>query len=379
MKIPFNRPALVGTEEAFVIDALHSSKLSGDGVYGRKCQNYFNDLFGCKTLLTPSCTHSLEMAALLINIRTGDEVIMPSFTFVSTANAFVLRGARIVFVDVRPDTMNINEHLIESAITPRTKAIVLVHYAGVACAMETIMEIADRHNIFVIEDAAQGILAEYKGEALGTIGHIGAYSFHETKNLTSGGEGGLIIIRDPQFQSRAEIIREKGTNRSQFFRGQIDKYSWMDLGSSYLPSELQAAYLWAQIESAQQIAASRLSAWARYHNGLVELESRGDVNRPFIPADCKHNAHIYYLKVGSPEIRARLINYLNEKDVQTAFHYVPLHSAPAGLAFGRFHGDDAFTTTESERLLRLPLYFGITEQETDRVVSSIYSFFSSQN
>lgn len=374
--IPFNIPPVTGAEEQYIKQALASGKLSGDGPFGKKCQIWFEaNLPARKTLLTPSCTAALELAAVLIDIQPGDEVIMPSYTFVSTANAFVLRGAKIVFVDVRPDTMNIDENLIEAAITRKTRAIVPVHYAGVACEMDTIMTIAEGHSLYVVEDAAQGMMSDYKGRSLGTIGHLGAYSFHETKNYTSGGEGGLLIINDKRFAERAEIIREKGTNRSQFFRGMVDKYQWMDIGSSYLPSELQAAYLWAQLEHAEKINESRLNAWRYYEQHLAPLAQDGRIEIATIPAGCEHNAHMYYLKASGLAERTNLLAHLKERDIFAVFHYVPLHSAKAGLAFGRFHGEDSFTTGESERLVRLPIWFGIDKMAQQRVIDAIFEFY----
>lgn len=368
--IPFNKPPYTGREDEHVLAAMRSNKMSGDGDYTRRCQAWFEERLGCtKALLTPSCTHALEMAAILLDIQPGDEVIMPSYTFVSTANAFVLRGAKIIFVDIRPDTMNIDETLIEQAITRRTKAIVPVHYAGVGCEMDAIMEIADHHGLFVVEDAAQGVLATYKGRPLGAIGHLGAYSFHDTKNLTSGGEGGLLLINDPQFARRAEIIREKGTNRSQFFRGMVDKYSWVDLGSSYLPSELQAAYLWGQLQVGQEIIADRLTTWSFYRRELSRLSDQLPTLN--VPDCCEHNAHMFYLKLPDLEARGRFIESLKRNEVAAAFHYVPLHSSPFGQAAGRFHGDDSYTTLESERLVRLPLWYGMTEQERYSVVRAV--------
>lgn len=315
------------------------------------------------------------MAGLLIDIQPGDEVILPSYTFVSTANAFVLRGAKIVFVDIRPDTMNIDESLIEAAVTEKTRAIVPVHYAGVSCEMDTIMAIANRHKLYVIEDAAQGMMSDYKGRALGTIGHIGTFSFHETKNYTSGGEGGLIIINDNKFAERAEVIREKGTNRSQFFRGMVDKYQWVDVGSSYLPSELQAAYLWAQLESAREINESRLSAWEFYDNKLRPLADEGRIELASIPSGCAHNAHMFYLKTSGLEERTALLEHLKQREIMAVFHYVPLHTAKAGRAYGRFHGTDHFTTNESERLVRLPMWFGINDESQQKVVDAISEFY----
>lgn len=375
--IPFNLPPHTGNEDQYVLDAMKSSKISGDGKYGHQCQTWFEKSLGCpKALLTPSCTQALEMAAILIDIQLGDEVIMPSYTFVSTANAFVLRGAKIVFVDIRPDTMNMDEALIEAAITPRTKAIVPVHYAGVSCEMDVINDIARRHNLFVIEDAAQGVMSTYKGKALGALGHLAAYSFHETKNLTSGGEGGLLIINDEQFIQRAEIIREKGTNRSQFFRGMVDKYTWVDLGSSYLPSEIQAAYLWGQLELAEAITANRMDTWNAYFDAFIPLASAGKFELPGIPAECAHNGHMFYVKCKDLKERTALLAHMKENDILAVFHYVPLHSAPAGVKFGRFHGEDRFTTTESERLVRLPLWYGMTDAIRQRVVDSVKTFFA---
>ena len=366
--IHFNKPPLTGNEEKYVLEAMKSLKISGDGTFGKRCQKWFEERLHCKkTLLTPSCTHALEMAAILLDIKEGDEVIMPSYTFVSTADAFALRGARIVFVDIRPETMNIDERLIEKAITPQTKAIVPVHYAGVACEMDVIMDIAKRHNLFVVEDAAQGFESTYKGRALGTIGHLGAFSFHETKNVTSGGEGGLLLINDEQFIQRAEIIREKGTNRSLFFRGMVDKYSWVDIGSSYLPCELQAAYLWGQLEMADVIQDHRMHSWNAYHALLLPLAQKGLIELPFIPENCVHNANMFYFKVKDLEQRSALLELFKAKNIGAVFHYIPLHSAPAGLKFGRFDGVDVYTTKESERLVRLPMYYGLSYKEIDEV------------
>jgi len=374
--IDFNRPPFLGTELVFVEEAIKNGKLSGDGPFGKKCQNWFEaNLQAKKTLLTPSCTAALELAALLIDIQLGDEVIMPSYTFVSTANAFVLRGAKIVFVDIRPDTMNIDEKLIEAAITDKTRAIVPVHYAGVVCEMETIMEIANRHQLFVIEDAAQGMMSTYKGQALGTIGHMGAFSFHETKNYTSGGEGGLLIINDDQFKERAEIIREKGTNRSQFFRGMVDRYQWVDIGSSYLPSELQAAFLWGQLERADEINTNRLASWQAYYNALQPLQAAGKIELPSITAACTHNAHMFYLKVADLDERTALLDHFKANDILAVFHYVPLHTATAGEQFARFQGEDRYTTKESERLIRLPMWYGLPKDDQARVISAIEEFY----
>lgn len=376
MKIGFNKPPHTGNEQQYVFEAMSSSKISGDGPFGLKCQAWFEKNLVCpKTLLTPSCTHALEMAAILIDIQPGDEVIMPSYTFVSTANAFVLRGAKIVFVDIRPDTMNMDESLIEAAITSRTKAIVPVHYAGVACEMDAINDIARRHNLVVIEDAAQGMMSTYKARPLGALGHLAAYSFHETKNFTSGGEGGLLIINDEKFVHRAEVIREKGTNRSHFFRGMVDKYTWVDLGSSYLPSEIQAAYLWGQLEQADHITSNRITTWNAYHAAFHDLALNGKVELPRVPDNCVHNGHMYYLKCKDLAERTALLAHLKEKDIHAVFHYVPLHSAPAGLQFGCFYGEDRFTTIESERLLRLPLWYGMVEEDRQQVIQSVLSFF----
>lgn len=375
--IPFNKPPFTGNETQYILESIRSSKISGDGDFTKRCHRWFEEKLGCqKALLTTSCTHALEMASLLINIQPGDEVIMPSYTFVSTANAFVLRGAKIVFVDIRLDTMNINEKLIETAITPKTKVIVPVHYAGVGCEMDTIMEIADRHGLYVIEDAAQGMMGTYKGRPLGTIGHLGAYSFHETKNYTSAGEGGLLIINDERFKERAEVIREKGTNRSLFFRGMVDKYSWVDIGSSYLPSDVNAAFLWGQLEKADEINVNRLESWQKYYNGLKELEDKGFIKLPTIPEGCVHNAHMFYFKVKHLDERTALLEHLKQNDVLAVFHYVPLHSASAGLKFGRFVSEDRYTTSESERLLRLPLFYGLAQSEMNHVIKTVLDFYA---
>lgn len=377
--IHFNKPPLTGNEQQYILEAMHSVKISGDGAFGKRCQKWFEERYACKkTLITPSCTHALEMAALLLDIKEGDEVIMPSYTFVSTADAFALRGAKIVFVDIRPDTMNIDERLIEAAITSKTRAIVPVHYAGVACEMDTIMEIASRHNLFVVEDAAQGFESTYKGKALGTIGHLGAFSFHETKNITSGGEGGLLLINDERFIHRAEIIREKGTNRSQFFRGMVDKYSWVDIGSSYLPSELQSAYLWGQLEMVDAIQQSRMQSWKTYNTTLQSLAQKGIIELPTIPKETVHNAHMFYLKVKDLDVRTDLLERFKAKEIGAVFHYIPLHSAPAGLKFGRFVGKDIYTTKESERLVRLPLYYGLTSKEIESVCAVLEQWATEQ-
>ena len=374
--INFNVPPCVGKEKKYLEEVIKQNrKLCGDGSFTKKCSDWFEKNFLTqKALLTTSCTHALEMAAILCGINLGDEIIVPSYTFVSTANAFVLRGAKIVFVDIRPDTMNIDENLIEAAITEKTKAIVPVHYAGVACEMDKIMEIAKKYNLYVIEDAAQGVMATYKGKALGTIGDIGCYSFHETKNYIMG-EGGAILINNNKFIERAEIIREKGTDRSKFFRGEVDKYSWVDLGSSFLPSELNAAYLYAQLEEADNINKKRLNIWNRYYDGLIELKNEGALELPNIPKDCNHNAHMFYIKVKSLEERTKLINYLKEKDIMSVFHYIPLHSSKAGIHFGRFNGEDNYTTKESERLLRLPLYYDLKLEEVNLIIETIKNFW----
>jgi len=375
--IPFNKPPRIGTEEKYVLQAMTQDKISGDGHFCRLCQQWFEERLNVpKTLMTPSCTHALEMAAMLVEVRPGDEVIMPSYTFVSTANAFALRGAKIVFVDIRPDTMNIDESKIEAAITPKTKAIVPVHYAGVGCEMDTIMHIAERHGLFVIEDAAQGMTSSYKGKALGTIGHLGTYSFHETKNYTSGGEGGLLIINDERFIERAEIIREKGTNRSKFFRGEVDKYSWVDLGSSYLPSELQAAYLYAQLQDVDKINNDRLRSWDYYYQSLKPLEEKKLIELPIVPTKCVHNAHMFYIKTKNLMERTSLLDYLKGHGILAVFHYIPLHSAPAGKKFGIFHGNDIYTTYESERLIRLPMYYGLTTQDQQKVIDHVIQFYT---
>ncbi len=373
--IPFNVPPYVGTEIDYIRDAVLEHKISGDGKYTHLCSRWFEKAIDAKkVLLTTSCTHALEMAAILSGIREGDEVIMPSYTFVSTADAFVLRGAKIVFVDIRPDTMNINEKLIEPAITKKTKAIVPVHYAGVACEMDSITDIARRHNLLVIEDAAQGVMSRYKGRMLGTIGDYGCYSFHETKNYSMG-EGGAIVIKNEDMIEKAEIIREKGTNRSKFFRGEIDKYTWINAGSSYLPSELNAAYLYAQLESAKEIFDDRMTTWNRYYDRLLPLERGGNLHLPYIPADCQHNAHMFYIKTKGLDERSRLIEHLKTKDICGVFHYVPLHSAPAGRKHGRFSGADIYTTKESERLLRLPLYYKIGTDTVEVICDVIEEFY----
>ncbi len=374
--VPFNKPPYLGTEDTYVLEAMHQNKISGDGNFSQKCQKWFEEKTKAKiALLTTSCTHALEMAGLLIGLKEGDEVIMPSYTFVSTANAFALRGARIVFVDIRPDTMNIDETKIEAAITKNTKAIVPVHYAGVACEMDTIMDIARRHDLVVIEDAAQGMMSTYKGRALGSIGHIGTYSFHETKNYTSGGEGGVIFINDEKYLEHAEIIREKGTNRNQFFRGQVDKYTWVELGSSYLPSELQAAYLYAQLLDADKINENRLASWNYYYAQLKPLKEKGLIELPIIPDACVHNAHMFYVKVKSLEQRTELLAHLKKNDILAVFHYVPLHNSHAGTKFGYFYGKDENTTIESENIVRLPFYYNLSKEDQKEVVTNVNKYF----
>lgn len=376
MIIPFNKPPYIGKESEYVLDAVNKGHISGDGEYTKRCAKRLEELSGTKrALLTTSCTHATEMAALLSDIKPGDEVIMPSYTFVSTADAFVLRGATPVFVDIRPDTMNIDETLIEDAITSKTKAIVPVHYAGVGCEMDTIMDIARRHNLTVIEDAAQAIASTYKGKALGTFGDFGCYSFHETKNISMG-EGGALLIQNEDLIEPAEIIREKGTNRAKFFRGQIDKYTWVNYGSSYLPSDMNAAYLWAQLENIDIIQKKRLSVWNRYREGLSELEKKEYIEFGMIPDECTNNAHMFYIKVRDLETRTELISYLKEKGIMAVFHYVPLHSAPAGRKFGRFNGEDRYTTKESERLMRLPLFYSITEEEVEYIIEKLDRYYN---
>ena len=373
--IYFNRPALVGKELNYIQDAVAQGMLCGDGKYTKLCSEWMKKRFEVnQVFLTTSCTHALEMAAFLSDIQPGDEVIMPSYTFVSTADAFVLRGAKIVFVDIRPDTMNIDENLIEQAITDKTRAIVPVHYAGVACEMNRIMEIAQKYNLKVVEDAAQGVDAYYKGKALGTIGDFGAYSFHETKNYSMG-EGGALLIRDKKDVEEAEIIREKGTNRSKFFRGQIDKYTWVNYGSSYLPSDMNAAYLYAQLEIADEINEARLACWNRYYEQLLPLKKAGKIDLPTVPEGCVHNAHMFYIKARDLEQRTRFISYMKENGVLTVFHYIPLHTSPAGQKFGRFHGEDRYTTRESERLVRLPMYYGLTLDQVDFICGLVKNFF----
>ena len=376
--IRFNVPPFTGRELEYIKEAIDVHKICGDGQFTKKCSAWIEEKTGtAKALLTTSCTHATEMAALLADIQPGDEVIMPAYTFVSTADAFVLRGATVVFVDIRPDTMNIDETKIEAAITAKTKAIVPVHYAGVACEMDTILDIAERHHLIVIEDAAQGMMATYKGKALGTIGDYGCYSFHETKNYSMG-EGGCILIKDSAAIEEAEIIREKGTNRSKFFRGQIDKYTWVDKGSSYLPSDMNAAYLWAQLELADKINSDRMNSWKMYEQQLRPLQEAGRIELPYIPKECEHNAHMFYLKTRDLEERTALIGHLKEDGISAVFHYIPLHTAPAGLKFGRFAGEDVYTTKESERLVRLPMYYGLDKEDLLKVTDSIYRFYRSR-
>ncbi len=373
--IPFNIPPFTGKEMDYIRQAVENQKICGDGPYTKKCSEWIEQKTGtAKCLLTTSCTHATELAALLADVKEGDEVIMPAYTFVSTADAFVLRGAKPVFVDIRPDTMNIDEKLIEDAVTSRTRAIVPVHYAGVACEMDTIMDIAKRHNLLVIEDAAQGIMSTYKGQALGAIGDFGCYSFHETKNYSMG-EGGALLIKDPKYVEEAEIIREKGTNRSKFYRGQIDKYTWVNYGSSYLPSDMNAAYLWAQLEMAEQINEKRLSIWNQYLELLTPLKEQGYIELPTIPEGCVHNAHMFYIKAKDLEERTRLIDFLKKNEIWSVFHYIPLHTAPAGLKFGEFHGEDKYTTKESERLCRLPLFYSLELEQVDYIVSKVKEFY----
>lgn len=374
--INFNVPPYVEKSMQYIRECIDMQKICGDGAYTKKCNEWIEERTGtAKCLLTTSCTHATELAALLADIGPGDEVIMPAYTFVSTADAFVLRGAVPVFVDIRPDTMNLDEKLIEDAVTEKTKAIVPVHYAGVACEMDTIMDIADRHGLVVIEDAAQGIMSSYRGKALGTIGDYGCYSFHETKNYSMG-EGGALLIRDQKNVENAEIIREKGTNRSKFFRGQIDKYTWVNFGSSYLPSDLNAAYLYAQLEIADEINQDRLALWNRYYERLKPLEDAGKLELPVIPDGCVHNAHMFYVKTKDIQERTAFIAYLKSHNILSVFHYIPLHTAPAGKRFGRFHGEDRYTTRESERLARLPMYYRLTQSEVDYICDKIVEFYS---
>ena len=376
--INFNVPPFTGKELDYIKEAVERQKICGDGIFTKKCNEWLEQKTGTtKCLLTTSCTHAIELAALLCEIKPGDEVIMPSFTFVSTADAFVLRGATIVFVDIRPDTMNMDENLIEAAITDKTKAIVPVHYAGVACEMDKIMEIANKYNLFVVEDAAQGIMSTYKGKPLGTFGEFGCLSFHETKNYSMG-EGGAILIRDSEYIEPAEIIREKGTDRSKFFRGQVDKYTWVNFGSSYLPSDMNAAYLYAQLELAEEINQSRIAIWNRYYENLKPLADKGMIELPVVPDGCVHNGHMFYIKAKDIHERTKLIDYLKENGILSVFHYIPLHTATAGKKFGRFHGTDQYTTKESERLTRLPLYYGLSLEQTDDISNKIIEFYETR-
>ena len=373
--IGFNVAPFVGKEFEYIKKAIENEKICGDGEFTHKCSDWMKEKFNVNNVfLTTSCTSALEMSAILCDIQPGDEVIMPAYTFVSTADAFVSRGAKVVFVDIRPDTMNIDENLIEAAITPKTKVIVPVHYAGDGCEMDKILEIAKKHNLKVVEDAAQGMMSTYKGKALGTIGDFGTISFHETKNYSMG-EGGAILFNDNNYTEKAEIVREKGTNRSKYFRGQIDKYTWVDFGSSYLPSDINAAYLWAQLEKAQEIYDNRMKIWNFYNENLKELKDKGLIELPYIPEECVHNAHMFYIKTKDLEERTRLIEHLKEKDIQAVFHYIPLHESPAGKKYGRFNGEDKYTTKESERLLRLPLYYNLKDEDSARVVEEIKNFY----
>ena len=373
--IPFNVPPFIGTELDYVKQAIDAHKICGDGSFTRQCHTFLEERFGAqKALLTTSGTTALEMATLLCGLKAGDEVLVPSFTFSSTATAIVLTGATPVFIDVRPDTMNIDETKLEEAITDKTRAIMAVHCAGVACEMDTIMDIAARHNLKVIEDAAQGVMSTYKGRPLGTIGDFGCYSFHETKNYSMG-EGGALIIRNPEDNDSAEILREKGTNRARFFRGQVDKYTWVAYGSSYLPSDMNAAYLWAQLLEADKINDNRLAIWKTYSDAFAPLAEAGRIEVPFIPEGCVHNAHMYYIKLRGLEDRSAFIQYMKDRGIVTVFHYVPLHSSPAGEKFGRFHGEDRYTTSESDRLVRLPLYYGLTPEDQQYVIRTAMEYF----
>ena len=373
--IPFNVPPCTGNEMQYIAEAIASHKICGDGKFTRQCNEWMEKRFHAhKVLLTTSGTTALDMASLLCELQPGDEVILPSFTFSSSATAFANYGVKLVFVDIRPDTMNIDETKIEAAITDKTKVILVMHYAGVACEMDTIMDIARRRGLLVVEDAAQGVMSSYKGKALGTIGDFGCYSFHETKNYSMG-EGGAVLVNNPEYVERAEILREKGTNRSKFYRGQVDKYTWVDIGDSFLPSELNAAYLWAQLEMADEINENRLESWQRYWNAFQDLKAAGRIELPTIPEGCVHNAHMFYVKCKDLDERTRLIAFLKKRDILAVFHYVPLHSAPAGLRFGRFAGEDRYTTAESDRLVRLPLYFKLTKEDQDRVIAAVHDFY----
>ena len=374
--ISFNVPPFVGTELKYIQEAIGSHKISGDGNFTKKCHKWLEEHFCAqKVLLTTSGTSALDMAMLLCDLQPGDEVILPSYTFSSTATAAVMSGARLVFVDIRPDTMNIDETKIEAAITEKTKVIMVVHYAGVACEMDTIMAIAHKYGLIVVEDAAQGVTSKYKGRYLGTIGDFGCYSFHETKNLSMG-EGGALVINRSEYNERAEILREKGTNRSKFFRGQVDKYTWVDIGDSYLPSELNAAYLWGQLQAVDVIEQDRMCSWNMYYESLKPLSNQHHIELPIIPSACEHNAHMFYIKAKNLEERTRLIEHLKKNEILSVFHYIPLHSSPAGIKYGRFHGEDVYTTKESERLVRLPLYFGLTEADCNKVIKDINDFYS---
>ena len=373
--IPFNIPPFFGNEIEYIKQAVEAQKICGDGQFTKACNKWIETNTGAvKALLTTSGSHALEMAAYLCDLQPGDEVILPSYTFPSTANAFVNVGATLVFVDIHPDTMNIDEKKIEAAITSRTKAICVVHYAGVSCEMDEIMAIAKRHNLLVVEDAAQGVMSRYKGAALGAIADFGCFSFHETKNYSMG-EGGALLLKHPEHIEKAEILREKGTDRSKFFRGQVDKYSWRDYGSSYLPSELNAAYLWAQLENAEAINNNRLATWQRYYDALLPLKEQGLIELPEIPEHCVHNAHMFWIKLKNLEVRTQLINHLKNREILSTFHYIPLHSAPAGVKYGRFDGEDIYTTTESERLVRLPFYYNMAKEDVDTVIEAVFAFF----
>ena len=373
--INFNIPPRTGDELKYIEQAINSGKISGDGEFTRKATSWLEQRFDAqKVLLTTSGTSALDMAALLCELQPGDEVILPSFTFSSTATAFALTGAKLVFVDIRPDTMNIDETKIESAITEKTRVLCVMHYAGVACEMDAIMDLARRHKLIVVEDAAQAVMSTYKGKALGTIGDLGCYSFHETKNYSMG-EGGAIVINNEKFNERAEILREKGTNRSKFYRGQVAKYNWVDIGDSYLPSELNVAYLWPQLLKADEINNDRLNSWHEYYSAFAPLADKGLVTLPVVPDGCVHNAHMFYLKCASLEERTALISYLKERGIMAVFHYVPLHSAPAGLKYGRFDGEDVYTTAESDKLLRLPMYYGLTKEDRDAVIKAVLAFY----
>ncbi|MBR1567110.1 MAG: dTDP-4-amino-4,6-dideoxygalactose transaminase [Oscillospiraceae bacterium] len=377
--IPFNVPPCTGNEMNYIAEAIAAHKICGDGVFTKRCNEWMEKRFDAhKVLLTTSGTTALDMASLLCELKLGDEVILPSFTFSSSATAFANYGVKLVFVDVRPDTMNIDETKIEAAITDKTRVILVMHYAGVACEMDTVMDIACRHGLLVVEDAAQAVMSSYKGKALGTIGDFGCYSFHETKNYSMG-EGGAVLVNNPAYVERAEILREKGTNRSKFFRGQVDKYTWVDIGDSFLPSELNAAYLWAQLEMADEINEDRLHSWQRYWDAFSDLAAEGKITLPTIPDDCVHNAHMFYIKCKDLDERTALIRFLKQRDILAVFHYVPLHSAPAGLRFGRFAGEDRYTTAESDRLVRLPMYYKLTEEDQNRVIKAVRDFYGVEN